>query len=357
MRWNKGMARFSLAASLMVGAAAMARANPACAQAAPSSSDKVAAEALFQDGRKLVADGKYAEACPKFADSQRLDPSPGTLLNLANCYDKLGRTATAWATYREAASAANAAGRSDYVATAERHASALEPKLSRLTVSVAQPVEGMQVARDGVLVPRGAWGTAMPVDPGPHDLTASAPGYKGWVSSVTVAPDASRANVTVPALEALPPEALPVPSPAPSPASVPQPTEAPVEPPPGFAETGASRGSGQRILGVVFGGLGIVGLGVGTAFALSAKSKYDDSLNACETANHDLCNPTGISQRNDARSAGDAATVAFGLGAAALVAGGILWFTAPRASAAPRTGSASLVVAPTLGGAVVKGAF
>ena len=73
--------------------ALLASGSPAGAQPAPLGNDRVAAEALFDEGRNLVAAGKIAEACPKFADSQRLDPSPSTLLNLASCWEKLGRTA------------------------------------------------------------------------------------------------------------------------------------------------------------------------------------------------------------------------------------------------------------------------
>src|SRR5580692_9399649 len=139
-----GAARVACAVAIAVVVTASA---PAKAQSAGS--DKVTAEALFEDARKLVADRRYAEACPKFADSQRLDPSASTLLNLASCWEKAGRTATAWATYKEAASAANAAGRKDYVTAAERHAEALAPTLSRLTVNVPSPVDGIQVKRDG----------------------------------------------------------------------------------------------------------------------------------------------------------------------------------------------------------------
>src|SRR6188508_1232334 len=73
-------------------------------------SRRAAAEALFIEGRRLVAEGKTAEGCAKFAESQALDPGVGTLLNLARCYERIGRTASAWTTYREAASRAQAAG-------------------------------------------------------------------------------------------------------------------------------------------------------------------------------------------------------------------------------------------------------
>src|ERR1700735_2048415 len=93
----------TLAFAAILGSAGHARAQ--------GSTAKVAAETLFEEGRRLMTDGKAAEACPKFAESQKLDPSPATLLNLASCYEKTNRPATAWATYKEGASAASAAGR------------------------------------------------------------------------------------------------------------------------------------------------------------------------------------------------------------------------------------------------------
>jgi tetratricopeptide (TPR) repeat protein len=328
---------------------------PAAAQPA-SSNGKVAAEALFEQGRSLMAENKFADACPRFADSQKLDPSPGTLLNLANCYEKLGRTATAWATYREAASAANAANRADYVASAQRHADALAPKLAKLTATVAQPVDGLQVRRDGVEVLRAEWGVPIPIDSGTHTIDASAPGFKPWSQNVDVTQDGAQVNVTVPALEAAPPSATPVPAPTPAPA--PAPTPAPAPPP------DTSRGSGQRVAGLIVGGVGVLGLGASGLFAILAKNKYNDSLQNCPS-NPNVCTQTGVNQRNDALTDGNVASIAFGVGAAALVGGVVLYLTAPSASStasgAASGGVRNLQVSPLVGlgtgGAVLGGAW
>jgi hypothetical protein len=346
MRSTRAIVRGASAAAV---AAMLLRAPVVCAQGPAASNDKVAAEALFEDGRRLAAAGSYAEACPKFADSERLDPSAGTLLNLASCYEKLGRTATAWATYREAASTANATGRSDYVATAQRHAEGLAPHLAHLTVTVVQPTEGMQVVRDGVRVEPGEWGVPIPVDPGTHAIAATAPGHKGWNSGVDVGADAAQVSVSVPPLEALPAEALPPPP------VVTQPVQS-APPPLPASETATDRGSGQRVLGLIVGGVGVVGLGLGAAFAISAKSQYNASLGNCEPSNPDACNGTGVSQRDSARSAGNFASVAVSVGAAALVGGAIIWITAPRDASTSAT-AARVGIAPTLGGALLQGAW
>lgn len=205
----------ALAAGMFV---ALASASVAARAQTPPRGDKVAAESLFEEGRKLVAAGKYAEACPKFAGSEQLNPSAATLLNLASCWEKTGRAATAWATYHEAASAANAVGRADYVATAQRHADALAPRLAHLTVSVTQPANGLEIKRDDVPVPAAEWGVAIPVDSGTHSLGATAPGYAPWTMAVVVPADGSVVTATVPPLEALPPAPAAQPAPAPPPA-------------------------------------------------------------------------------------------------------------------------------------------
>jgi hypothetical protein len=339
--------------SLVSAAVLLAVSGVARAQAPSPVNDKVAAEALFEDGRALVAAGKYAEACPKFADSERLDPSPSTLLNLANCWEKLGRSATAWATYKEAESAANAVKRQDYMATAQRHADALAPKLSRLTINLPQPIASMQVRRDGIIVGSAAWGAAIPIDAGSHTIEATAPGYKRWVADVDVSPDGAKVTVTVPPLEPAPAE--PPPSAASggtNAAAVPPPA-----PPPALDMETPRHGSTQRTIGLLVAGAGAIGLGVSGVLSLVANSKNKDSFQWCEPTNPNSCSIRGFSERNDALAAGDGATVALGIGAAALVAGAVLWFTAPSDTPARPRNAARIVVVPTVGGAVVKGAW
>ena len=339
-----------LAFLAVVGALAVVPAQAHAQGPTPPTGDKVAAEALFEEGRKLVADAKYPEACPKFAESERLDASPSTLLNLANCWERLGRTATAWATYREAESAASAVHRQDYMETAARHARALSSALAHLTITVERPVEGMQVRRDGVVVGSAEWGLAIPVDAGSHTIEASAPGYKAWSAQVQVIRDGAQSALTVPALEmrtdSAPETRLETNLPAPTP---------PVSVGPVPDSNSSARP--QRTTALAVAGVGLFGLGASAVFAVVAKGKYDDSVkNHCLSGHPNLCDDDGISLRNDARSFGNAATLALGIGAAALVAGGVLWFTVPRGSSRG-PGATAFVILPTLGGVVAKGAF
>jgi hypothetical protein len=308
-------------------------------------SAKVAAETLFEEGRRLMGEGKAAEACPKFAESQRLDPSPGTLLNLASCDEKTDRPATAWATYREAASAALAAGRQDLVATAQRHADTLFSAMPRVSVTVATPVDGLVVKLDGVEVGRAEWDVALPVDPGEHTLEASAPQWKPWSTKLTIGHDATTTPVTVPALEA---------APAPTPAAVIAPPVPAAAPPAAAPAAEDDTGRSQRTAGLLVGAGGIVGLGLGAAFAAIAKSEYSDSLANCSSADPNRCSQAGVDERGSARTSGDIASVALAVGGAAVVGGVILWVVAPSPGSRG-TQSAAVALVPTLGGAMVSG--
>ena len=123
---------------------------------AQSAANKAAAEALFDQGRSLTQSGDYAQACQKFEASQKLDEGIGTLLYLADCYEKTGRTASAWATFKEVASMAGAQGQPSRQKLAKQRALALEPGLAKVIIEVAQGDEkviGFEVRSDSVPIP------------------------------------------------------------------------------------------------------------------------------------------------------------------------------------------------------------
>src|SRR5438067_1140228 len=103
---------------------------------AQSTADKAAAEALFDQGRSAMQEGDFGKACGLLERSQHIDPGIGTLLYLAECYEKSGRTASAWATFREAADAADRARETGRSKMGRDRAARLEPLRSRLTIQV-----------------------------------------------------------------------------------------------------------------------------------------------------------------------------------------------------------------------------
>jgi hypothetical protein len=317
--------------------AALGATSLALPQTAHAQSAKASAEALFAEGLKLMDSGKVEAACPKFADSQTLDPSSGTLLNLASCYEKLGRTASAWATYQEAASLASSGGRNDHVLVAQKRAKSLLPTLSLVIVSVPEPVLGLVIRRDEVTVTRAEWDLAVPVDPGPHTYRAEAPNHRPVTLPVVVAKNdgggvaPARATVTIPALVRLP-----------RPATVPL-VEAPVQAPASHRP--------QRTAALIAGGVGLVGLGLTAAFAVSAKARFDASLARCPR-DENLCTAAGVEERDGARFHGNIATATFVVGALGLALGAVLWVTAP--SPAPGRKLGSLEFSPSLGGGMVR---
>ncbi|AKU95984.1 hypothetical protein AKJ09_02648 [Labilithrix luteola] len=324
MRW----AIFVFAATLLVPSIAWAQADGAAR-----------AQVLFDEAVAESRAGKYATACPKFAASQRLDPKTSTLLNLASCYELNGQTASAWAAFKEAEAFATKRGRADWAERAANAVKELEPKLVRITVHVpsAVAIPQLHVELDGSELQSAEWNHALPVDPGEHRVAWSAPGFASKTDNVKVA--ASSVELTLTVLDPVPNIVSSSPS---SPASSPLPTPAP------FWTTG-------RVVGAVLAGTGAVSLVAGSAFGLSAKSKYDEAEGLCGvySGSPRTCLPNtsaeAVAAREDASSRATVSTVFFVAGGA-LIAGGAVLFAISSPSSSRR-----VAIVPTGTGLVAAG--
>jgi hypothetical protein len=299
-------------------------AEPARAQV--STDDRVAAESLFSDARRLMQAGDYAHACPKLEASRRLEPGLGTTLNLGDCYEKVGRTASAWAEFKGAAAQAQREGDALRKATALERAAALEPRLSRLQINVADP--NVSVSRNGEALSAGVLGSAIPVDPGTYQLEAHAPGKRAWAQSVQVAGDASIVDVTVPPLVDEPRAAeVPPPGPAPSPLSEPAPA--------------AASSHAEQTWAWVLGGVGVAAVATGATFAVLASSNWSKAKDQCQDYPYE-CTPSAVSHADTASTQASVASVAFILGGAALGTSAVLFLISPNEKTGPE-----LAISPT----------
>ena len=322
----------------LVGCAAFA--FSVCAEATALAADPATAQALFDQGRKLMAQERWAEACPKLEESQRLDPAGGTLLHLALCREHEGRIATAWALYQEALAQAKHDARKDRAKIAQERIDALTPRLPKLRVRVAPAMrraEGFTISRDETAVGEAQWDEQIPVDPGSHVLTAKANGRKPWTMRLDVPARGQEVLVDVPVLELDPhPDGTPPRSDPPSAFS----TSSSPSPSTTHADE-ASRGSGQRTAGLVVTGIGAVGVIVGGIFGVLSISKNNEADKECQPPDHTRCTAQGIDAGSSATTAGNISTSAF-IAGGVLVAGGlVLYFTAPSGSAVAVTPSAS----------------
>jgi hypothetical protein len=162
--------------------------------------DRLSAEALFSEGLRLMQANDYAAACPKLSASYRLDPGIGTLLYLADCYESQGKTASAWITFREAVFLARKAGDAEREQAALEHADALRPKLTSLQLQMAKPPAGLTLILDDHTLAAEVLNVPLPVDPGVHQLVATAPNAVPWSQSFTIEPTASVIPLTIPPL-------------------------------------------------------------------------------------------------------------------------------------------------------------
>jgi hypothetical protein len=351
------MFRRTVAVLLFVSAACAATSSARIARASCCSWGLLA-QALFDEARRLMDKKRYGEACPKLAESQRLDPGGGTLLNLAICHEKEGKLATAKNDYDEALAVAVKDGRKDRQLIARERLAAVEKSVPRLSVVVplSSDTEDLEVKLDGLVLHRAAWGVATPVDPGAHVLEAIAPSRTPWTTTIVVEA-AQKKSVDVPALALVPP----LPSQGASPLSVGSaaPVVAPVagEPPAVYVEPNAGEVIAQadptaprHANPVFYTALAVTVVSAGTSavtgvLALGAKS--DAKSAGCVADRHYCPNQATYDTASRATSMAWVSTISLGVAVAAaitMIASPARVTSTPsvRAGVAPGSGSLEL---------------
>ncbi len=295
--------------------------------------DPATAQALFDQGRKLMGQERWAEACPKLEESQRLDPAGGTLLHLALCREHEGRIATAWALYQDALSQAKRDARKDRAKIAQERVDALTPRLPRLRVRVApanRRAEGFTVTRDEITVGEAQWGERLPVDPGSHALTARANGRKTWTARVDVPATPDEVVLDIPELEVQPTAEVP-----------PKPIR-PSEPQAPSRGEAARSGDLQRTAGIVVGSVGVASLIAGTVFGLLSFAKKNEADKECTPPDRTRCTAKGIDASDAGVRDGTFSTIGFIAGAVLAGGGAAIYFAAPSGSSVAIAPSATL---------------
>ena len=311
--------------------------------AAQSPEDRAVAQTLLDDGQRLMAEKKYEQACKKFEASLDLFPGLGTRGKLAQCYQKVGRTASAWAAFRHVAALAKKQNDQSRYAAAQRFVELLEKELSYVTLTSESSVPGMELLRDGVPIALGALGSPIAIDPGEHRLEARAEGYKSWTHTFVV-DTSTKTAIAVPILEKDPE------------ATVPNGTA-------GLSLAGTSGGmvdgtqppdtSRKKTVGIVLAGTG--GALVGGALILSvvADQKWTGAFDDGEcNASTNVCSVNGKNATDSARTLSKASVVVGSVGIVAAAAGAYLWLRGSKDERASRLSIAPIVSADGAGFAI-----
>jgi tetratricopeptide (TPR) repeat protein len=261
--------------------------------------DPAVAREQLKIGYTLAQEGKCDEAIPHLVESLRLDPKAITLINLADCEEKVGKLSDAMAHWGDARSRAQADGQKPIEDEAMTRASALEPRLARLTIVLAPSApKDAVVERDGVVLGPPSMGIPLPVDPGPHAIVVKAKGRPDGTTQLTLAEgEAKRVEVDA--------GGAPI-------ASVPREPDAP---------------TGRSVSPLVFIGFGVAaaGIGAGTITGLMAMSAGDDAKTACPNR---VCDQQQkLDDIDSGRTLGLVSTISFAVAGAGAAVGvyGLLW--------------------------------
>jgi hypothetical protein len=279
------------------------------------------AESLFEEGKQLFTDGKYPEACEKLAQSHKADPAGGTVLLLAMCYEREGRTASAWAKYSEAVSIARRDGREDRQQRAEEARAALENQLTYVRLVLSPDVmslSGLELRLDGTSIPA-LTNTALPIDPGPHTLTVAAPGYVSHRQEFIGGKPTEIVELEVPRLSPVPVQ--PPPTSQPSPPKRALVSKAALAP--------EHHTSAVTTLAWIAGGLGVASVGVGGYFGYRAIKLDGRADDRCPSGTKDCDDAKGVKASQDALDKARISNIFVAAGAGALVGATIMFLVAP----------------------------
>jgi tetratricopeptide (TPR) repeat protein len=312
MFFKAALASFSLSAILSAGSAnaeGTKDSGPAPRSAAASSdaSKSAGAKELFKEGRKLAEKGDYQGACSKFEQSLELEDGIGTRFNLADCYEHLGRTATAYEMFVEVAESSRKQGQTQREGVAQSRAEALAGKLARLLIQVEPQERVIQIRRDGEKLDSASLGSPVALDPGTYELSASAPGLEEWTSKVELPPGPIVVQVNVPKLKEEPRAPAPIAK-----------EELKPEPKPAAPEREMPR-RGDRHLQtgtVILGGAGLAAMVASVTFGLQYQTSNSDARAVCRASVD--CTPEELSLHTslveDAKKARTLAYVSVGAG-------------------------------------------
>jgi hypothetical protein len=255
------------------------------------------AEVLFDDGVRLMKEKKYDEGCPKIAESQRVEPRPGTLFTLAECLAQQGKVATALARYEEylrvfsrmtEAEQGKQRGRD---AIAKKQREALKPRIPQLRLTLPKSAPGgTKVVKDGVELGSASLGSWLPVDPGPQTIRVETP--DGGIKERLIELKAGAKEDVI--LELPPPT-----------------TSGVVEDEGQRPKTTRGSGNGKQALGWValgIGGAGFLTSAVTGILVLGKKSTIEDNCDGT------ACNAEGKSAADSAQTLALISTVGFAVG-------------------------------------------
>lgn len=341
-----------LVSGVIASSVAFSLALPGAARA-----DSAAADSLFKAAKQDMADGKIADACPKFEASFREEELLGALLNAADCREQQGRLATAWAHFGHAVDLATKAQDKRLKYATDRR-EALAPRLPKLKVSVSNPVPDVRVYRGDQELTAGTFGEALPVDPGDTVLQVTLNDEVLWDQTITLA-EGQTVERTIDVKKIY--DAAP---------AVKQKRQKIQEDKGGdVVAVALPFFNAQRIAGLVIGITGVAGAAVGFTFgglALGEKSTVAANCANREGSADRYCTKAGIDAANAAILDADVSQWTLIASGAVTAVGLTLFLTAPtskiselddRADLAPRLRAIVPVVTPTGASLGVAGTF